>query len=103
MTVEALMNHYLPMSRKLSYLLLALLEPCVREEICQTVSELSDGEFDDEPGFRMSIDTLVEELLDTGVLEYLPEEREQTITISGTGSKLLICEFNRMHWLEHSK
>lgn len=100
MHLEELLGRYLPMNRMTSYLLLGLTEPIARHELCQTISELSDGEFDDDPRFRETLQMVAEELLEQGLLEELSIDGAQALVTTATGSKLLVCEFNRRHWLE---
>lgn len=100
MKLEELLGKYLPMNRMISYLLLGLTEPIARDELCQTISELSDGEFDDDPSFRETLLRVAEELLEQGLLEELQMDGERALVTTATGSKLLVCEFNRRHWLE---
>ena len=102
MKLEELIGRYLPMNRMISYLLLGLTEPIARNELCQTISELSDGEFDDDPSFRDTLLRVADELLAQGLLEELPVEGENTLVTTDAGSKLLVCEFNRRHWLENN-
>lgn len=100
MQLEELLGRYIPMNRITSYLLLGLTEPIARDELCQTISELSDGEFDDDPNFRDTLIASTEELLEQGLLEELSIDGERALVTTSTGSKLLVCEFNRKHWLE---
>ena len=102
MKLEELIGRYLPMNRMISYLLLGLTEPIARNELCQTISELSDGEFDDDPSFRETLFRVADELLDQGMLEELMMDGETALVTTAVGSKLLVCEFNRRHWLENS-
>lgn len=100
MKLEELFARYLPMNRMLSYLLLGLTEPIARGELCQTISELSEGEFDDDPSFCETVWALAEELLGQGLLEELELDGTRALVTTAAGNKLLICEFNRRHWLE---
>lgn len=102
MKLEELIGRYLPMNRMISYLLLGLTEPIARDELCQTISELSDGEFDDDPSFRETLFCVTDELLEQGLLEELLIEGEKALVTTAAGSKLLVCEFNRRHWLENN-
>ena len=103
MKLEELFARYLPMNRLLSYLLLGLTEPLAKDELCQTISELSEGEFDDDPDFERTLWATVDELLSHGLIEELEMDGTKTLVTTGAGSKLLICDFNRRHWLENEK
>jgi len=103
MKLEELFARYLPMNRLLSYLLLGLTEPLAKDELCQTISELSEGEFDDDPEFESTLWATVEELLHHGLIEELEMDGVKALVTTGAGSKLLICDFSRRHWLESEK
>lgn len=103
MKLEELFAHYLPMTHLLSYLLLGLTEPLAKSELCQTISELSEGEFDDDPDYEQTLWATVEELVSHGLIEEMEIDGVEALATTGAGSKLLICDFSRRHWLTGEK
>ena len=103
MKLEELFARYLPMTHLLSYLLLVLTEPLAKNELCQTISELSEGEFDDDLEFERTLWATVEEHVSHGFIEELEIDGVEALATTGAGSKLLICDFNRRHWLTGEK
>lgn len=95
MPIEMLLKKYLPMPRKTCYALISVLEPCERTDVCQTVSELSNGEFDQEENLRKSLEELFLNLETDGLIQEVMMDGISCLTLSQLGTKLLICEFNR--------
>ncbi len=103
MNMEDLFSRYLPMTHLLSYLLLGLTEPLAKNELCQTISELSEGEFDDDPDFVRTLWATVDELVSYGLVEELEIDGVEALVTTGAGSKLILCDLNRRHWLKGEK
>lgn len=100
MTIDWLVEKYLPMPRKTCYLLLSVLEPCPVYEICQTASELSNGEFDDEENLRESLEDQVRILEHDKLIQRVFIEGEEYMELTELGTKLLICELTRVQETE---